>query len=237
MEVTTPLDWEDLILDAAAMRQVQTIVSWVRHERALMGDWGLGRWLKPGYRALFVGPPGTGKTLAALLIGKALGLPVYRIDVTGALGPQLDEAEKRGCVVLVEIDTLVAGGDRAANQQTAHLLQRLEAYPGLVIVASNVRSRMEETLAGRFELVIHFLIPRVEERLQVWRRYFVNEHFHMAKDVDLAALAKAHELSAGAILNVLRYAALMAAEREVAVIQAADLREGIRRELAKLTFT
>lgn len=234
MEVTTPLDWEDLVLDAATMAQVQTIVRWAQHAHTLMEAWELGRWLKPGYRALFFGPPGTGKTLAALLIGKALGVSVYRVDLTVELGPQFDEAGKRGGIMLIEADPLfAAGNDRPANQQTAYLLQRLEAFPGLVILASNVRNWMDEAFARRFEAVIHFTMPSAAERLRLWQLAFGGDGFRLADDVDLAALAADYELSGGMIVNVLRYAALMAVQRDPPAIHAEDIEEGVRLELAK----
>jgi len=231
VEVTTPLDWEDLVLDPLVMAQVEMITRWAKHANTLMEAWKLGRWFKPGYRCLFFGPPGTGKTLTALLIGKAIGVTVKRIDLARELGPQFDEAARQGWIVLVEIDLLFAGNDRAANQQVAYLLQRLEEYPGLAILTTNLRDWMDEAFRRRFETVIHFTMPDAAERLRLWQGCFGD--FRLAADVDLAKIAEEYELSGGSIVNVLRHAALMAAESEFPGIRAADLQEGIRLELAK----
>jgi SpoVK/Ycf46/Vps4 family AAA+-type ATPase len=196
----------------------------------LLEDWGLGRRLKPGYRALFMGPPGTGKTLTALLIGKALALPVYRIDVLRDFEPQFGEADR---ILLIEIDLLFAGGDRAANQQVAYLLQRIEDYPGLVILTSTVRDALDQAFRRRFESVIHFAMPDAEERLRLWQLSFDSDGFRLSEDADLHKLAVEHELAGGSIVNVLRHAALMAAARGEPVVHAIDLEEGVRRELAR----
>ncbi len=232
--IATPLDWHDLVLDEEVTRQVEMVATWVAHAAALMEDRQLRRRLRPGYRCLFYGPPGTGKRLTAALLGKRHAVSVWRVD-TGADATELraliDRAGAGNWILLIDADALPH--DRAASQQIAYLLQRLEEYPGLVIVASNLRTAMDEAFARRFESVIHFAMPDAAERLRLWRDCFAGDRFRLADDVDLAVLAETYELPGGGIVNVLRYAALTAIAQGSPVIHARDLIAGIQRELAK----
>jgi hypothetical protein len=250
--VTTPLGWDDLVLDKATMQQVEMIGSWVAHSKTLMEDWGLKKRLKPGYRCLFHGTPGTGKTLTASLLGKKYGVPVYRVDISRVVSKWIGETEKnlatlfdqaadRNWILFFdEADALFgkrtesrSSNDRAANQQIAYLLQRLEDYPGLAILATNQHNYVDEAFARRFQSSIRFPMPDAASRLRLWQDCLENAHFRLANDVALAELADKYELAGGAIINVLRYASLMAVERKPPVIHAHDLLDGIRRELQK----
>jgi hypothetical protein len=250
--VTTKLEWDDLVLDAATMKQVETIGRWVAHSKTLMEDWGLARRLKPGYRCLFHGTPGTGKTLTACLLGKRHGVPVYRVDISRVvskwigeteknLAALFDQAEDRNWILFFdEADALFgkrtesrSSNDRAANQQIAYLLQRLEDFPGLAILATNQHNYIDEAFARRFQSSIRFQMPGAEARLRLWQDSFESDGFRLADDVKLAEIAEKYELAGGAIINVLRYAGLMAVERDPAMVHAHDLLDGIRRELQK----
>jgi len=137
--MTTPLDWADEVLDAKTREQIEDIVRWARRQDPL----------RKGYRCLFHGAAGRGQKLAAALLAQACGRPAYRIDLGKA--KDIDAALKRkGAVVLVDAT------DRAANQQTAYLLQRIEDFPGIVILASNVRAHLNEEFARRFQSVVMF---------------------------------------------------------------------------------
>nr|WP_222530668.1 ATP-binding protein [Azospirillum sp. 412522] len=250
--IATALDWPDLVLDAAALRQVGMIDGWLRHSTRLMQDWKLSRRLKPGFRCLFYGPPGTGKTLTACLIGKMHGMPVYRVDLSRIvskwigeteknLGSLFDQAQHRNWLLFFdEAESLFAqrtetrsANDRSANQQVSYLLQRLEDFPGLAVLATNHRSHMDEAFSRRFQLSILFGMPGAESRLRLWQDSFRNDGFALAPDVDFLRLADQYELSGGNIVNILRYACLLAADREPPVVTANDLIQGIREELQK----
>jgi adenylate kinase family enzyme len=250
--ITTAYEWSDLVLDEAAAAEVADILTWQKHERALMDGWQLARRLKPGYRVLFYGPPGTGKTLTASLLGKMTGLPVYRIDLSKVVSKWIGETEKnlaalfdraeQGGVILFfdEADSLFgrrtethSANDRAANQQIAYLLQRIEDFPGLVILASNLRSNIDEAFSRRFESMVFFAMPDAEHRLRLWRDNFCEKPYPLAADVDLAALARDYEIAGGGIVNVLRHACVKAVARVPQVIKQNDLVAGIRRELRK----
>ncbi len=250
--ITTPYHWGDLVLDHATREEVDEIVAWARHHRELLDDWGLRKRLKPGFRSLFFGPPGTGKTLTACLLGKATGMDVYRVDLSQVVSKYIGETEKNLASVFDmaehgewilffdEADALFgrrtdsrSANDRAANQQVAYLLQRIEDFPGIVLLATNQRTHLDEAFARRFQSMIHFPMPGAEARLRLWRECFEGQRFRLSADVDLPRLARDHELSGGSIINVLRHAALRAAEREPAEVRAADLVHGVRRELHK----
>ena len=250
--LTTPLEWDDLVLDAAVREQVNQITEWVRHSRTLLKDWGLARRLKPGFRTLFHGPPGAGKTLTAALLGKATGLVVYRVDISRVvskwigeteknLAALFDQAEHRNWILFFdEADALFgkrgesnSANDRAANQQIAYLLQRLEDYPGLAILATNLHNHLDEAFARRFQSSIHFGVPNADARLRLWRECFASDGFALADDVKFEVLADKYELTGGAIINVLRHAALKAVQRDPPTVTAQDLLEGVRRELRK----
>lgn len=250
--LSTPYEWSDLVLDDGTLDEVEDILAWARHRRTLLDDWGLGRRLKAGFRALFHGPPGTGKTLTAALLGKATNLAVYRIDLSKVVSKYIGETEKnlaslfdhaehRDWILFFdEADSLFGkrtesrnANDRAANQQVSYLLQRIEDFPGIVILATNLRSHLDEAFARRFQAIIHFPLPNATERLRLWRGLFEADPRRLAADVDLPRLAEAYELAGGSILNVLRFACLRAVVREPAEIRQSDLLQGIERELRK----
>jgi hypothetical protein len=250
--ITTPCEWDDLVVDAATRGDIEDIASWVRYQNVLLDEWRLRKRIKPGFRSLFHGPPGTGKSLTAALLGKLTGMDVYRIDTSKVVSKYIGETEKnlaglfdraehRNWILFFdEADSLFGkrtetrnSNDRAANQQTSYLLQRIEDFPGVVILASNLRSQMDEAFTRRFQSIIHFPIPDVAQRKRLWEDHFRNQAYKLAADVDLAALARDHELSGGNIVNVLRYACLKAVAREQQEIQSDDLLFAIRNERHK----
>lgn len=250
--VTTRLEWQDLVIDPATRAQVDMIGAWIRHSQTLLDDWGLAHRLKPGYRCLFYGSPGTGKTLTACLLGKHHGLPVYRVDLSRVVSKWIGETEKnlaglfdqaqnRNWILFFDEAEALFGkrteassaNDRAANQQIAYLLQRLEDFPGLVILSTNVRSHMDEAFARRFQSTILFPMPDAPSRLRLWRDMFETGRFALAPDVDFETLATDHELAGGAIVNVLRHACLLAVSRKPQRVELADIMSGIREELRK----
>lgn len=250
--LTTPYAWDDLVLDDTARTEVDDILAWQRHAHTLLHGWQLEKRLKPGYRTLFYGPSGTGKTLTACLIGKATGDPVYRIDLSKVVSKWIGETEKNlaalfdraehGGMILFfdEADSLFgrrtetrSANDRAANQQIAYLLQRIEDFPGLVILASNLRGNIDEAFSRRFESIVAFPMPNAEQRRRLWEDNFRDKPYRLAHGVDLQKLARDYELSGGSIVNVLRYTCLKAVVREPQTIAQDDLVAGVRRELRK----
>lgn len=250
-KISTNMSWEDVVLDHKVYEQVMEIRTWIQHRDVLMNEWGLGKKIKPGYRALFYGPPGTGKTLTATLLGKVSGCDVYKVDLSLIVSKYIGETEKNlsgifdiaryknWILFFDEADALFgkrtganSSNDRFANQQTAYLLQRIEDFPGVVILASNLKANMDEAFSRRFQSMIHFDMPGVEERYRLWTNAFSGT-CTLHPDINLYQVAEEHEVAGGAIINVLRNAALAAIRRSDTVVTKQELMNALRRELKK----
>lgn len=248
--ITTAMEWEDLILEAHIIEEIDEILVWLRYHRVILDDWGMRKKMKPGFRSLFYGPPGTGKTLTASLLGKTTGLDVYRVDLSKVVSKYIGETEKNlarifdhaenksWILFFDEADALFGkrtatkdSKDRHANQEVAYLLQRIEDFPGLAILATNLKTNIDEAFARRFQSMIYFPVPRFEQRLQLWQNAFAG--CRIAEEVDLAEIARDHELTGGAIINILRYCTLQAVNRPDQTITYDDILSGIRKEFRK----
>ncbi|MDQ6969605.1 MAG: ATP-binding protein [Mariprofundus sp.] len=249
--VETDLQWSDLILDTVTMEQVLEIKTWIDYENVLLDELDMRRTIKPGYRSLFCGPSGTGKTLTATLLGKMTGREVYKVDLSMVISKYIGETEKNlervfekaenknWILFFDEADALFGkrtavsdAHDRFANQEVSYLLQRVEGYAGVVILASNFRSNLDAAFTRRFQSIIHFPVPKQTERLILWQQAFP-EKMGFSGDVNLADIAADHELAGGSIINVVRHAVLAALKKENRAIELSDIRNGIRRELQK----
>ena len=249
--IETKLEWSDLVLHPGTLIQVQEIEVWLRHGDTLMQDWGMGPKLRPGYRALFYGPPGTGKTMTACLLGKATGREVYKVDLSLVVSKYIGETEKnlarvfdqaqhKGWILFFdEADALFGkrsetrdAHDRYANQEVSFLLQRIETFDGIAILASNQKENIDAAFARRFESIVYFPMPRPDERLRLWRQGF-SPKARLEESVDLDKIAAQYELCGGSIMNVVRYASLQALESGGGVVTLETLQRGIRREHAK----
>lgn len=252
----TQQNWEDLVLPAYTLEQVQEILTWIEHGHTLMQEWGMRKKIRPGYRCLLYGPPGTGKTLTASLLGKASGREVYRVDLSMVVSKYIGETEKnlskvfdladhRDWILFFdEADALFGkrtqvqdAHDRYANQEVSYLLQRIEQFEGIVILASNLRGNLDEAFTRRFESMVYFPIPGPRERLQIWRKGFSGKLSEsLCERVDLENIAQEYEIPGGIIMNVIRYVSLQAIANETLITQK-DILRGIRRELAKESKT
>lgn len=250
--ITTQLSWNDLILDEDVMAQILEINEWMKHQQLLLKDWDLSKKLKRGFRCMFYGPPGTGKTLTATLLGKELDRSVYRVDLSLIVSKYIGETEKNLAKVFDlaesknwilffdEADALFgkrvqtsSSNDRHANQEIAFLLQRVEDFDGLVILATNFKGNLDEAFARRFQSMIYFPAPEKAERLALWRSYF-NGKLPVDENIKFEDLAVEYDLTGGNIVNVLRYASIKAAGYEPKMVQEKDIQEGIRRELKQV---
>lgn len=249
--ITSKLTWDDLILNNDVMEDIQQIILWISHADTIMNKWGMSKNLKPGYRALFYGPPGTGKTLTATLIGSRMNMDVYRIDLSQVVSKYIGETEKNlsgifdqaethnWILFFDEADALFGSrthannaNDRAANQEIAYLLQRIEDYPGVAILASNLKSNIDEAFARRFQSIVYFPMPNCEEREHLWNNLFPDKNL-LDDNVDLHDLSKKFELSGGSLTNVARYAILRAIGNNREKITNKDILLGISKELQK----
>ncbi len=247
----TKLTWSDLVLNSEVMEEVDHIVTWLRQPGRILQSWGLDKSVKPGYRTLFYGPPGTGKTLTASLIGQAVGLDVYRIDLSMVVSKYIGETEKNLASVFDqaqnkhwilffdEADALFgkrtqasSSNDRHANQEVSYLLQRVEEFPGVVILATNLKANIDQAFSRRFQSEVYFAMPDVEQRRRLWQGLF-RQPERLGGDVDFRRIAEKYELAGGALLNVAQYAAIRAVKHARNYIVQDDLITGIARELMK----
>lgn len=249
--ITSKLTWDDLVLNSDVMEDIQQIISWISHCDTILNKWGMSKNIKPGYRALFYGPPGTGKTLTATLIGSKMNMDVYRVDLSQVVSKYIGETEKNlsgifdqaethnWILFFDEADALFGSrthannaNDRAANQEIAYLLQRIEDHPGVVILASNLKSNIDEAFARRFQSVVYFPMPNSEEREHLWNNLFPDKSV-LENNIDFHRLAEKFELSGGALTNVARYAILRAIGNNREKVSYKDIELGISKELQK----
>ena len=249
--IETAMDWDDLVLNPMTRAQIREIEHWIKHNDTLMNDWGLRKRVKPGYRALFYGPPGTGKTLTAMLLGKHTGKDVFRVDLSRVVSKYIgeteknlsrlfDKAENKNWILFFdEADALFSkrtdvrdAHDKYANQEVAYLLQRIEGYNGLVILASNQRANIDDAFVRRLQAIIPFPIPQQEERYEIWRRIFPTQ-IALAGDVDWRHIAARHELTGANILNVTHFCAIEALANQSLQVDLKSLETAIRREYVK----
>jgi AAA+ superfamily predicted ATPase len=250
-KITTHMNWEDLIVSGTIREEIEQIRLWIESEKELMNCDTFRKHVKSGYRALFYGPPGTGKTLTACLVGRSTGLDVYRIDLSLIVSKYIGETEKnlsrvfdvamrrKWILFFDEADSLFgkrtqtsSSNDRYANQEVSYLLQRVEDFPGTIILASNLKSNMDEAFTRRFQAMIYFPIPNSEQRLQLWNQFF-SGNLKPDDTLNLATISEKYELSGGSAINVFRYCALRAAARKSTKVRQEDMIQGIRREFQK----
>lgn len=250
-KLETPLSWNDLVLGKRTMSQIKEIEMWVQYHQKLMYDWQMWKKIKPGFRVLFHGPPGTGKTLTATLLGKQTGRDVYKIDLSLVVSKYIGETEKNlgnlfnkaankdWILFFDEADSLFGkrtnvrdAHDKYANQEVSYLLQRIENYPGLIILASNYKSNIDEAFTRRFESFIYYPLPQPEERKILWQNSFPSM-VTFESGIDFKSIADKYELSGANIMNVVKSVCLQTIQKNQTRISNQDLINGIGREFYK----
>ncbi|SDK80332.1 ATP-binding protein [Nonomuraea jiangxiensis] len=223
--------WDDLVLPADTVEQLHELCTHVRHRDQVLGTWGFGSAPNPGrgVTALFSGPSGTGKTSAAEIVAGDLGLDLYRIDLSAVVSKYVGETEKNlsrifdaaeesGAILFFdECDALYGkrsevrdSHDRYANIETAFLLQRMDDYDGVAILASNLRQNMDDAFTRRLRFVIEFPVPTRAQRLRIWRRHLPAQA-EVEPGLDLESYAEQFKLTGGNIRNIVLSAAYQAA--------------------------
>lgn len=248
----TKLDWEDLVLPYNLTEEIEQITQWLEHGQTINEQWNLDKFLKRGYRCLFHGPPGTGKTLTASLLGKQHGMDVYRIDLSMVVSKYIGETEKNLAKIFDraehqnwilffdEADALFGkrtetsdSNDRHANQEVAYLLQRIEDFPGMVILATNIKDNLDEAFFRRFQSILYFPVPNQQLRYELWQRLIPKEWLSDESD-ELLQEAAMIKLSGGSMLNVVQSCALQLFDPETKAKLSLDLlKSTIRKELEK----
>lgn len=248
--LTTHLDFKDLALPAHTLDQVEHIIAWIESSEKLSRDWGFSTWA-PGFCALFSGPSGTGKTLVATLIAQRTGHEILRCDLARVVSKYIGETEKnlsrffdaaqeRNAILFFdEADALFGkraevrdSHDRFANLEVSYLLQRIETFNGLVILSSNLKSSIDPAFLRRIQMSVQFERPDAKMRARLWESV-LHRSIPRNADIDLNALAEAHELLASEMQNAVRFAAVEAIRRGADCIGQQDLNAGVASELSK----
>jgi hypothetical protein len=244
--------WPDIVLPTEKMQQLRQVATWMKFRRTVHQDWGFGRKLLrgKGLIVLFTGPTGTGKTMAAEILAGELSLDLFQIDLSGVVSKYIGETEKNleaifrgaeGSQALLffdEADSLFGkrtevkdAHDRYANIEVNFLLQRVEHYRGVVVLATNLQRNLDEAFLRRIQETVEFQFPDETLRERIWRAHFP-EQAPRADDIDFGFLARQFKLAGGNIKNVALKAAFRAAQDERA-INMSDLVFATKSELLK----
>lgn len=225
--------WDDLVVPEATAGRLRAVASAIERRRQVFEGWGFAKRVGgTGLKALFSGPSGTGKTMAVGIVGRALGLHVFRVDLASTVSKYIGETEKNlarifdaaassGAILFFdEADALFGkrsevkdAHDRYANLEVAYLLQRMEDYDGAVILATNLSRNLDEAFSRRMHYVVEFPIPDLALRRRLWRGIFPASA-PLDADVDLDFLAERFEMTGGRIQTIALDAAFMAAQEE-----------------------
>lgn len=228
--VTPKYTWKDIVLPENVLAQLREICECVTHRYRVLGEWGFGRRLSlgKGVNALFAGPSGTGKTMGTEIIANELGMDLYKIDLSGVISKYIGETEKNldrifaaaeetsAILFFDEADALFGkrsevrdSHDRYANIEISYLLQKMEEYEGLAILATNLRQNMDDAFLRRLQFVVEFPFPDEYHRKQIWEVLFPVEA--PRDEIEFEFLAGQFRFAGGNIKNIVLGAAYLAA--------------------------
>jgi len=246
-------DWDDIVLPRDQMAQLHEICSQLKYRHVVFDEWSFDRKvsLGKGLNVLFAGPSGTGKTMASEIIAGQLGLDLYKVDLSSIVSKYIGETEKNldrifkegrdsnAILLFDEADALFGkrsevrdSHDRYANIEIAYLLQKMEEYEGMAILATNLRKNVDEAFARPMHFAVEFPFPEEQDRYEIWRRIFPPEA-PVATDVDLAFLARQFKVTGGNIKNIALTAAFLAAA-DSGIINVEHIIRGTKREYQKI---
>jgi hypothetical protein len=229
--IETRHGWSDLVLPAVQMERLHDLCTHITHRVEVYGTWGFGKKLSlgKGLNVLFCGPPGTGKTMAAGVVAHELGLDLYKIDLSQVVSKYICDREKNlhqifrqaqtsnSVLFFDEADALLGkrsevkdSHDRYANLEIAYLLQKMEEYEGVTILASNLRQNMDEAFTRRIRFIIEFPFPDVNQREKIWRTMFPSKT-PLAPSIDFVFLSERAQVAGGNIKNIALASAFSAA--------------------------
>lgn len=253
VDLATPsAPWQRLVLPAEPASQLHDAVDRLRYEPLVLHDWGFLAQARArrGVRLLFTGPPGTGKSLAAEVVATALETDLLVVDVSRVVSKWLGETEKnlaaifdatertQAVLLLDEADAIFGARteisdahDRYANLETAYLLQRLDRFDGLAVLATNLRQNIDPAFLRRLDFVVEFTVPDEIRRRQLWQLHLPPQA-GLARDIDLDVLARLYPVAGGWIRNAAIAAAFLAAPSGGPICQR-HLVQAMRREYAK----
>jgi SpoVK/Ycf46/Vps4 family AAA+-type ATPase len=245
--------WSDIVLPADELLQLKEIRNCVKYRHVVYSDWGFDKKLSlgKGLNVLFSGPSGTGKTMAAEVIANELRLDLYKIDLSCVVSKYIGETEKNLAGIFREAETANAllffdeadalfgkrsevkdSHDRYANIEIGFLLQRMEEYEGVVILATNMKKNMDEAFVRRMHFTVDFLFPDENSRLRIWQDIFPKET-PLDKSIDFGYFSKSFNISGGNIKNIALAAAFYAADDGMAVTME-HMVQACKREFQKM---
>jgi SpoVK/Ycf46/Vps4 family AAA+-type ATPase len=250
-KVTPCYDWDDIVVPGEVLAQLKEITAQVAHRHVVYQEWGFGKKLSRGrgMSALFAGPSGVGKTMAAEVMAHHLKLDLYRIDLAQVVSKYIgqteknlravfDAAERSGVILFFdEADALFGkrsevkdSHDRYANIEINYLLQRMEDYRGLAILATNMKSFLDSAFMRRLRFIVDFPFPAFLQRMEIWRKAFPVAA--AVGELDLHALSRL-EITGGNIRNIAVNSAFLAASEGVPISMEQVMRAA-RREYKKI---
>ncbi|GAA3405732.1 ATP-binding protein [Paenibacillus hodogayensis] len=244
--------WDDIVLPDEQKELLRSACGQIRHRAQVYGDWGFDKKLAygKGLSMLFAGPPGTGKTMSAQVVANDLGMELYKIDLSQVISKYIGETEKNlheifgeaqksGAILFFdETDALFGkrsevkdAHDKYANIETAYLLQKMEEYDGISVLATNLLNNIDEAFLRRINYVIKFPFPDAEYREKLWRAAFPRD-LPLSADIDFRWLGQKFEMAGGNIKNVTLSAAFLAAENG-SEVGMREIVKAVRHELQK----
>ncbi|KNY25341.1 ATP-binding protein [Pseudobacteroides cellulosolvens] len=232
-KIETKFQWEDIILPDDAKSLLKDACNQMKFRQTVFGDWGFEKKLSygKGLSILFSGPPGTGKTMSAQVVANELQLELYKVDIANLVSKYIGETEKNlegifdeaqlsnAILFFDEADAIFGkrtevkdSHDRHANVETSYLLQRIEEYEGVTILATNYVKNIDEAFLRRINFVIEFPFPDAAYREKIWRSIFPKET-PLQEGIEFSLISKKFEVSGGNIKNIAISAAFIAAEK------------------------
>ena len=253
VKVTCRAAWDDLVLPSDRVAQLREICGQVLNRHQVLRGWGFGAKHSQGngLSILFSGAPGTGKTMAAEVLASELDVDLYKVDLSGVVSKYIGETEQNLARIFAEARTgnailffdeadalfgkrteVADAHDRYANIETSYLLQQMEEYEGIVVLATNLRQNIDDAFTRRLRFVLEFPFPEADDRRRIWQALFP-PGAPLAPDVDFARLAAQFQVTGANIRNIVLNAAFLAAA-DGGVIGRAHILRGARQEFLKI---
>lgn len=253
LKVSAKYTWDDIVLPDEALWLLQAICGHVKYKHRVYSQWGFNKKLSlgKGINALFSGPSGTGKTMAAEIIANELQLDLYKIDLSNVVSKYIGETEKNLSKIFYEAETSNAilffdeadalfgkrsevkdAHDRYANIETGYLLQKMEEYEGISILATNLKKNMDDAFMRRLHFLVEFPFPDETYRFRIWKQMFPKET-PMSKNIDFDFLSKGFKIAGGNIKNIAVNAAFLAAGNS-GIVNMEDIIQATKQEYRKI---
>lgn len=267
-KIATKLTSKDILMSDDVSRHYENLKDSIKHKIELLNKWDEKERFKKGFRVLFYGPPGTGKTLTASVLGNEIKKDVYKIDLSMVVSKYIGETEKnlellfaraedKNWILFFDEADAIFGKrtgvrdahDKYANQEVSYLLQRIEDFNGLVILATNMKNNIDDAFIRRFDDIVKFNFPNETERKEIWEKSFPEKSDFNS----IPNKVKKYELTGGNINNIVHFAGIQAVKRRKEKIEILstgddyesnenesslkfyieDIIEGIKREMIK----